>query len=358
MRSVGDNLLAAFQALLNEYPVARQVAARDRSALGLAGRVQSPDIRALRVLQDGRRRNRRTHHALLRRDRDRHRAADFQQLLLIGELRVDLHRVRQLVRRVLHVLGLTALDLRHPVRQRQVDDGVLAARGPLAGEELEKLAVRDREADADRVLLDERDERLRALVHEVALRLVRRSELARDRRDDRAVVEVILRRHELRLRRGKGRPRAVALRERVVDGIKRDGPRLQQLLVPLVGGLGVLHVRLHLRQLRFGVLDGRLVLHMINAVEDIPFLDLGAVLKADLEDFTRHLRNNVDLLNGDNAARILLLPEIRLLRHLGNRQNQLCRKHKKTQAKHLVISTENSTAIDAAGTRTGPRGEG
>ena len=344
MRTVRDDPLADLEPLLDEDEVPDEVTARNRAPLSLSPVVQHPDVRALRVLQDSRRRNRRTHHARLRGYRHHHRAADLKELLRILELRIDLHRVRRLVRGVLHVLRHAARHLRLAVRQRQVDDRVLAARGPLGAEELEELAVGHREADADRILLDERDQGLRALVDVVALRLLRRAQLARDRRHDRAVLKVILCRHELRLRRGKCRARTVALRQRVVDGVKRHGARLQQLLVPLVGELRVLDIRLHLRQLRLGVLHRRLILHGIDPVERVASLDLRAVLKADLADLARDLRHDVHLLDGDDLPGIDLLPEVRPFRHLGDRQRQFRRSKENRQCAHFTSPPSQSSS--------------
>ena len=332
MPADGDDPLARLQALLDEHHVALQVAARDVAPLDGAARAHHPHVGALRVLQHGRGRDRRTHHALPGRERDGDGAARLELALRVREERVGHHRVRQLVRRVFHVLDLPVLAEGAAVREREHDLALLDEAALAAVEQVEVFAVGDREAHADRLHLDKRHERARGRGHVVAARERGGADLAGDRRGDAAVLEVVARHREVRVRRRERRAGAVARGERVVHRVLRHGARLHELQVAGIAQLGVAGGRLALRHLRLGVLHGGLVLHGVEAVEEVARLHERAVLERHLKDLAGDLRHHVDLRDRHHAARIRPLLEVRHLADLRDGQLDRLRAHRRHKA--------------------------
>ena len=119
------------------------------------------------------------------------------------------------------------------------------------------------------------------------------------------------------LERGAG---AVARRERVVEGVLRDGTRGDELLMAGVAELGVAERRLALRDLGLGVLHRSLIFDGVETIEQIAGLDARAVLERNLEDLARDLGDDVDLRDRDDTPRISTDPTVGNRLHLDHRE--------------------------------------
>ena len=182
------------------------------------------------------------------------------------------------------------------------------------------------------------------------------------------MLEVVLRGDELGLGRRERGARGVAERLRVVRLVLRDGAPLDKRHVARVGQLGVRRLGPAFRDLRLRVLDGRLVLHAVDAVEDVALLHLRAVREAHLEYLARDLRHDVNLRDGNDPSRIDSRFALRALRYFAHGQRNArrgkcaaddCNKHNmfhRLCLSHISASSlelVEAKALDTAFTRCG-----
>ena len=219
-----------------------------------------------------------------------HRALRHETALGIGQLGVDLDRVRPALRRVVHdghpafcpVVRTVGKPYPYPPQRTQF---------PFGTEDSLHVAYAQAKAHTHRIRPDQRHQRAGRGGHIIPGREGRDPDTPGHGRHYPGVAQVILGRHKVGLRRQQFTISHLLRPFGAFQHITADGLLFEQAAIAGQIGPGIGVLRLVLHDLAPGILHRGLVAHRIDAVEHLAGLDRIAIAKTHFQDLARHPRH-------------------------------------------------------------------